>query len=196
MDAGSLSWRSRRGQEGQGLVEFAMVVPVFVLAVIGLFDVGRLVYVNSTLSQAAREGARVAATEAAWIGLSSNGCVADASAIGAGNPGAHVCPTDVTVFDAHIVSAVNRMAVSLGPLSAVHLSCNAGDGVDPAPTGAWTDAPGGAGNGCKDGAGSPLGAIGDLVSVRVEYVYQPMTPIVSSILGMVGLSGSASMVIH
>ena len=60
--------RRRTNQEGQGLVELAMVLPVFMLAVFGLFDVGRLVYVNSTLSQAAREGARVAATEAGWIG--------------------------------------------------------------------------------------------------------------------------------
>jgi hypothetical protein len=188
--------RRRADQEGQGLVEFAMVIPVFVLAVVGLFDVGRLVYVNSTLSQAAREGARVAATEAAWVGLSSHGCVADAGSIGSGNPGAHVCPANVAAFDAHVVSAVNRMAVSLGPLSAVHLSCNEGSGTDPAPAGAWADGPGGDGNGCDDGAGNPIGAIGDLVSVRVQYSYQPMTPIVSSILGAIGLSGSASMVIH
>jgi hypothetical protein len=190
-----IGW-SRPGQEGQGLVEFAMVLPVFVLAVFGLFDVGRLVYVNSTLSQAAREGARVAATETGWIGLSGNGCVADESAIGAGNPGAHVCPANVAAFDAHIVSAVNHMAVSLGPLNAVHISCNAGDEADPAPSGAWSDAPGGGGNGCRDGAGNPIGAVGDLVSVRVDYTYQPMTPIITSILGAIGLSGSASMVVH
>ena len=151
---GWLSHPSRRpGQEGQGLVEFAMVLPVFVLAVFGLFDVGRLVYVNSTLSQAAREGARLAATEAAWIGLAENGCVADESAIGSGNPGAHVCPVSHSAFDAHIASAVNRMAVSVGPLAAVHVSCNEGSVSDPAPSGAWNDAPGGGGNGCKDGAG-------------------------------------------
>ena len=32
--------------------------------------------------------------------------------------------------------------------------------------------------------------------MRVEYTYQPMTPIVTSLLGSVGLSGSATMVIH
>jgi hypothetical protein len=103
---------------------------------------------------------------------------------------------NVAAFDAHAVSAVNRMAVTVGPLTAVHLSCNAGDGSDPAPAGAWTDAPGEDGNGCHDGSGNPVGAVGDLVSVRVEYTYQPMTPLISSILGAIGLSGSASMVIH
>jgi hypothetical protein len=88
------------------------------------------------------------------------------------------------------------MAVSVGPLTAVHLSCNAGDGTDPAPSGAWTDGSGGLGNGCQDGAGDPIGAEGDLVSVRVEYTYQPVTPIVSSMLGPIGLSGSATMVVH
>jgi hypothetical protein len=188
--------RHRTNEEGQGLVELAMVLPVFMLAVFGLFDVGRLVYVNSTLSQAAREGARVAATEAGWIGLTGNGCVADASAITSANPGAHVCPTDIAAFDAHVVGAVNRMTVSVGPLSAVYLSCNEDSVADPAPSGVWTDASGGGGNGCQDGAGNPLGSPGRVVSVRVEYTYQPMTPLVSSMLGAIGLSGSATMVVH
>jgi hypothetical protein len=191
-----MAFRRHANQEGQGLVEFAMVLPVFMLAVVGLFDVGRLVYVNSTLSQAAREGARVAATEAGWIGLAGHGCVPDASAITSANPGAHVCPTDIAAFDAHVVGAVNRMAVSLGPLSAVHLSCNEDDEADPAPFGTWTDASGGGGNGCQDGAGNPLGSPGQVVSVRVEHTYLPMTPLVNSILGAIGLSGSATMVVH
>ncbi len=173
-----------------------MVLPAFFLAVFGLFDVGRLVYTNSALSQAAREGARLAATEAAWIGISSPSCVSDASAIGAGNPGAHVCPTTVSDFKAHVSSAVNRMTVTLGPVTAVYVSCNDGSGADPAPSGAWTDAPGGGGNGCQDSYGASTGTSGAQVSVRVEYTYQPITPVISSFLGSVPLSGSATMVIH
>ena len=55
-----------------------------------------------------------------------SGCVADESAIGSGNPGAHVCPSNVAAFKADVVSAVNRMTVSVGPSGAVHISCNAG----------------------------------------------------------------------
>jgi hypothetical protein len=180
---------------GQALAEFAIVIPVFMLALVAVFDAGRAVYTNSVLSQAAREGARLGAAEVAWIGLSGSGCVADASAIGAGNPGAHVCPATVADFKADVVEAVNRMAVSVGPLSAVYVSCNSGSGSDPVPGGAWIEAPGG-GNGCQDGAGNAVAARGDLVSVRVVHTYQPITPIIGSLIGSPTLSGSASMEVN
>jgi Flp pilus assembly protein TadG len=40
------------------LVEFALVLPVFLLMFFGLIDIGRYVYTANALSQAAREGAR------------------------------------------------------------------------------------------------------------------------------------------
>jgi len=49
--------RHRRSR-GQSLVEFALVFPLFVVLLFGFFDVGRLVYVNNAVAQAAREGAR------------------------------------------------------------------------------------------------------------------------------------------
>jgi hypothetical protein len=196
MGSGRRSGSRRDGQTGQGLVEMAMVLPVFMLAVFGLFDVGRLVYTNSALSQAAREGARLAATEAAWVGLTGSACVHHASEIDEDAPGQFVCPQTVADFQADVLEAVNRMTVTLGPVSDVQLSCNAGTLADPAPTGDWTDEPGGGGNGCQGSGGAAIGAQGELVSVRVEYTYEPMTPIVTSLLGSVPLSGSATMVIH
>jgi hypothetical protein len=185
----------RRRQDGQTLVEFALVVPIFLLIAFGTFDVGFLVYSNSTLSQAAREGARVASAEAGWVGVPGHGCVSDASAIGPSNPGAHVCPPNVDALRDDIVAAVNRMTVGVGPVAAVYLSCNAGTEDDPVPTGAWTDGPGGDGNGCEDGSGGTVGSSGDLVSVRVEHTYGTFTPFLSSLIGSVPLSGSATMVI-
>ncbi len=179
---------------GQTLVEFALVLPVFLLLLFGLLDVGRMVFTNSTLSQAAREGARLAAAEAAWIGVPGSACVSDPGHITAARPGAHVCPTDVTAFDSQVVDAVNRMTATLGPISDVHLSCNRGDATDPAPSGAWTEAAGG--NGCHDGSGNAIGSTGDVVSIRVLYTYNTFTPFVSSILGAVPLTGSASMIIN
>jgi hypothetical protein len=186
----------RQGQDGQGIAELALVLPIFLLVMFGILDVGGLVYTNSALSQAAREGARLAAAEAGWIAVPGLACVSDPSAIGAGNPGAHVCPDNVSAFDAHVADAVNRMAVSLGQITAVHLSCNEGTLADPAPSGDWTDAPGGGGNGCQDGSGNAISSSGELVSVRVEYTYQPLTPVISSLIGSVPLSGSATMVIN
>jgi TadE-like protein len=47
-------------ERGQGLVEFALVFPIFVLLIFGLFDLGRVVYDYATLSNAARAGLRLA----------------------------------------------------------------------------------------------------------------------------------------
>ncbi len=56
-------WRvTRFGREegAQSLVEFALVLPVFLLIVTGLFDVGRAVWQENSLAYAAREGTRYA----------------------------------------------------------------------------------------------------------------------------------------
>ena len=45
---------------GQSLVEFALVLPVFILVLVSLFDLGRGVFAYNTLTNAAREGARLA----------------------------------------------------------------------------------------------------------------------------------------
>ena len=63
---------------------------LLITAFFGLFDVGRAVYVNSVLSQAAREGARLGSTEAVWVAVPNAGCVSSRSAITSSNPGAHV----------------------------------------------------------------------------------------------------------
>jgi Flp pilus assembly protein TadG len=45
---------------GQAMVEFALVVSIFVLVLVGLFDVGRAVYAYHTVNNAAREAGRLA----------------------------------------------------------------------------------------------------------------------------------------
>jgi hypothetical protein len=46
-------------QQGQSLVEFALILPLMVLIVIGIFDLGRAFFAYIAISNAAREGARV-----------------------------------------------------------------------------------------------------------------------------------------
>jgi Flp pilus assembly protein TadG len=70
------------------------VFPIFILMVFGLIDMGRYAYVNSTVSQAAREGARVAAVEAFWLGK------ADAKCNQTAGP---VCPPSVAAFRADVL---------------------------------------------------------------------------------------------
>ena len=58
----SLFIRRRRSADhrGQALVEFALVIPIFLVLLVGLFDLGRAVFAYNTLTNAAREGARIA----------------------------------------------------------------------------------------------------------------------------------------
>ena len=53
-------WRDPAGELGQSLVEFAMLVPVMLLIIVGIFDVGRAVWQENTLAYSAREGTRYA----------------------------------------------------------------------------------------------------------------------------------------
>ena len=55
-----LRTREGRKADGQSLVEFALISAVFVLVVMGIFDLGRVVFHYNTLSNVAREGARYA----------------------------------------------------------------------------------------------------------------------------------------
>jgi Flp pilus assembly protein TadG len=52
--------RTRRGARGQGLAEFALIFPIFILLLVVVFDFGRAIYAHHTIANAARGGARVA----------------------------------------------------------------------------------------------------------------------------------------
>jgi hypothetical protein len=43
---------------GQGLLEFAVILPILVVVIFGVFDLGRLYFSTITLTSAAREGVR------------------------------------------------------------------------------------------------------------------------------------------
>ena len=49
----------RSRDRGQALVEFALVLPVFLMLLMGVFDLGRGIYMYNGVAQAAREIARV-----------------------------------------------------------------------------------------------------------------------------------------
>jgi Flp pilus assembly protein TadG len=74
---------------GQALVEFALVIPIFLLMLFGILDLGRAVYAYSTLNNAAREGARVAVVDQT---------VSHIQGIAAGHAtGLGIAPADVTI---------------------------------------------------------------------------------------------------
>jgi Flp pilus assembly protein TadG len=58
----TLPLRRRRRTRGQSLVEFALVLPIFMLLLAGMVDFGLGLYSYMTIINAAREGGRLAAT--------------------------------------------------------------------------------------------------------------------------------------
>jgi Flp pilus assembly protein TadG len=160
--------------KGQALVEFALVLPLFLLLVFGLIDMGRLVYMNSTISQAAREATRVAAVEASWIGHTDSKC---------NQTGGPVCPMNVVAFRADVLAAANRMLVPFGPIAAADLytSCET---TPPSPVTTATC------NYVVDASGDQF------ASVRTELVFRPITPVISFFFSSITTSGSATMVIN
>ena len=57
MHRGTRATTPRR--RGQALVEFALVIPIFLLILVGLFDLGSAVFSYNSVTNAAREGARL-----------------------------------------------------------------------------------------------------------------------------------------
>jgi Flp pilus assembly protein TadG len=53
---------NRRSTAGQSAVEFALIVPIFLLLVFGVMDFGRLLFVQENVQQAINLGARYAST--------------------------------------------------------------------------------------------------------------------------------------
>jgi Flp pilus assembly protein TadG len=92
MDRHRSGGRSARDR-GAAAVEFALVLPLLLLLVFGIIDFGRALSAQITLTQAAREGARLTAlgqpdvvsrTQAAAVGLSPVDVTVTACPAGAG----------------------------------------------------------------------------------------------------------------
>jgi Flp pilus assembly protein TadG len=86
--------RTRDGQRGQGMVEFAIIVPLFMLLLMGMLEFGFVFTHNLSLEYATREGARVGSS------LSDGGSGATAA----------TC----TAIDQDIINAVTKVLKSPG----------------------------------------------------------------------------------
>lgn len=65
----------RQRSVGQGLAEFGLVLPVFLAILIGMVDLGRAVWANNAVANAAREAARFASVHGGSCeDLTSVGC--------------------------------------------------------------------------------------------------------------------------
>ena len=93
----------RDDDRGQSLVEFALLLPLMLLIITGLFDVARAVWEENTLAYAAREGTRYA------IVHGTNGFpAADTS-----DPGNPTCSPGDLVICTNIPNVVRQAAIGV-----------------------------------------------------------------------------------
>jgi Flp pilus assembly protein TadG len=103
--------RESGGDRGQALVEMALMLPVLVLLLVGVFDLGRAVWLSNSLATAVREGTRYGVVHGAL------------SASPAGPGSATYTAPDV---DTAITSSVQRYAIGV-PGLVVHATWPDGD---------------------------------------------------------------------
>ena len=171
----------RRRHRGQGMVEFSLVGPLLLLVIIGLVDFARAVQANSTVAEAARQGARQAIADAlasdspfsAYNNRPCSGQVFTTNQTGTG------CLTDAAII-ATVKGVLKDICIApaeSGGTVPAYADCAAsssslGRQPQPGDLGSrqveWSST---TFNGCF------------LVQVTVRYAYQPMTPLLSSVIG-------------
>jgi Flp pilus assembly protein TadG len=97
--------RQRARERGQGIVEFTLILPLFLLMLVAMIDFGFAFYTNLTVEYASREGARVGAALAA--GSSTLPCAQ---------------------VDSYVMAAVQRVLESAG--IGIDLNASGGGGVN------------------------------------------------------------------
>lgn len=71
-------WRSRRGSQ---IVEFAMVLPIFMVFAVAAFDFGHVFAIRDKLDNSAREGVRIAASQPLMTEVSGSPPSANTTAV-------------------------------------------------------------------------------------------------------------------
>lgn len=94
-----------REEKGQNLVEFALVVPLLLLLVIGIAEIGRAWMARNILTGAAREAARIAAVNSTpSVALSRGYAILDSASITTGR--------NITVADDNVAYGTVTVTVS------------------------------------------------------------------------------------
>lgn len=160
------AWGRRRRQHGVGLVEFALVAPLFLLMVMVLFDFSKSVYDKNTLDAAAREGARRA-----------------------------VLLNTPTTSDVEAAIRQHSSAVYLAPHCAY---ADPKTQAAPPPNTGYiylSLQPAGGNGSYSPGAGCPVPSVAVNhvpVTVTIVYSYQPLTPLLSSVVGTITFTSTST----
>jgi Flp pilus assembly protein TadG len=155
-----------RTRNGQGLVEFALVIPLILLMFMGILDFGRAIYAYNTIANAARQGARVAAVNQADPSAPNNRlCAGDQPVENPASPHLSIkgCAVQAAISLGLQPSAV---AVNYAPPSGVNISC------------------------------SPTLDVGCIAVVTVTYSWAAITPIIGNIIGPIVMHSSSQIPIE
>jgi TadE-like protein len=185
----------RRREGGQGMIEFALVVPAFLLLLLGILEFGFIFDQQITLGYGTREGARSGAAFGAGNGTTMVCADVDKNIIAAvqrvlKGPGSRVSLPAVNQIQ--IYKATSTGAVSGGNVNTWTYTPGAGPSVDgqaldfsPSSTN-WTA--------CVRKANGTLASPPDSIGVSIAYGYQFVTPL-AAVLGFFGPNGSGSVAI-
>lgn len=192
--------RRHDGERGQGMVEFAMLVPAFMLLLLGMLEFGFLFDHTLTLQYASREGARVGSALA-----NGGGALGCNFAAGESPNAADVDPLVIAAVTRVLMSPGSRVAVDQVPTIRIY-SANSTGGQVGSLVNVWTYAPGGGPDvdgrrldyretsvgwaACSRRNGSPVDSIG----VSLTYTYDFTTPL-GNILRFFGGSGWSSITV-
>ena len=97
-----------RRSRGQALAEFAMVIPLMLLMAIGALDLGRVLWAQDSISNAAREGARHAIVHGGSPETRTDGCT-----LGPGITAAAGCKTVAQIVQEKAVGAGGAVTVNV-----------------------------------------------------------------------------------
>lgn len=181
----TLTRPERRGSRGQSVIEFAILVPVFMLILLGMLEFGLLFNRHITVEYGSREGARTGAALA--NGGGARGCAAGQS------------PNAATV-DPQVVAATERVlkasgsAINLALVTEIRIYKSAADGTPVAgKINLWRYAPGAgptvdgealdfvpvAGSQGWPACSRDNGSTPDSIGVGLSYRYELTTPLMN-----------------
>jgi Flp pilus assembly protein TadG len=138
---------------GQALVEFAVIIPVFMLLLFGLLDFGRVIFAQQTITQDAREGARAGLVAALDTTVNNSSYAKIRTAALAMAPG-------VALTSANITGLAGACPSPLPADSVSGATCFFPDGVT-----------------CTDSTNPPR------VVVKISIAVPLLTPIISNLVG-------------
>jgi Flp pilus assembly protein TadG len=184
---------SHRRERGQGIIGFALVAPILIGLIFGVFDIGRALSANVTVTNSSREGARYLIANAVSPGAASywNSSSACQSASGATAPSAN----------SGEAAAWRQLQGASLDLSKVSMTIYFYS-TDPSSDGTSNHGGAAATITCPS-TGTPTdsnptyaAASGTWVLFSMTYLYTPTTPLISRIIGTVTMTQTTTMVIE